>query len=185
METSKIEQTEVKQTIAEHIKELGVKTMEKIKTTAFGKKVYLIGKDKEDTFYWLEEGKFDCGWYWGFGYVETYTRNECPSLARDINSHSHFDGMFLNGKNNGYDKFKNFFAKTVLTDGEIWKLVELMKSFYIARNYSDMLHSGGAHYTTNPAAEIIKSPTEYDRINKIVIPAIIEEVYKLLTPEQI
>ena len=37
---------------------------------------YLLGRDEEGINYWLEEPSWDCGWYWGFGYVETYTTNE-------------------------------------------------------------------------------------------------------------
>ena len=55
-----------------------------------------------------------------------------------------------------------------------------MKSFYIARNYSDFLHVGGAHYTTNKASATIKNDVEYNRINKEVIPSIMHELYKIL-----
>ena len=88
--------------------------------------------------------------------------------------------MFFSGKVNGYDAFKAFFKVTPFTDKEIWKIVELMQSFYTARRYSDMLAIGGAHYTANPASETIKSPEEYNRINNKVIPAIMTELYKIL-----
>lgn len=157
--------------------------MIKQKSRAFNKDVYLLGIDKEGTKYWLEAGKWDCGWYWGVGYVETYQRNSEPSRARDIDSHQHFNGMFFNKKQNGYDEFKAFFTETVLTKNEIWTLIELMKSLYTLREYSDTICRGGAHYTNNPCKEIIQNNSEYDRINKIVIPAVLFEVYKLLSPE--
>lgn len=155
--------------------------MKKTTVRAFGKNVYLLGEDSDGVYYWLEEGSWDCDWYWGFGYVETYTNNKYPDLANDIDSHQHFDIMFFNQKQNAYDVFKDFFANSVLSDDELWKLVELMKSFYIAREYADMLHRGGAHYTGNPAKNTIQNTDEYNRINKIVIPAIMQEVYKLLS----
>ena len=158
--------------------------MKKRKTNAFGKDVYLLGKDEDGIFYWLEKANWDCDWYWGGGYVETYTNNEYPEYSRDIESHQHFDGLFFNKRNNGFDLFNEFFAETPLTKNEIWELCELMKSFYIAREYSDMLYCGGAHYTSNPAKEIIKNEEEYKRINEIVIPAIMDEVYKLLSPDE-
>ena len=158
--------------------------MKKRKTNAFGKDVYLLGKDEDGIFYWLEKASWDCDWYWGGGYVETYTNNEHPEYSRDIESHQHFDGLFFNKRKNGFDLFNEFFAETPLTKNEIWELCELMKSFYIAREYSDMLYRGGAHYTSNPAKEAIKNEEEYERINKIVIPAIMDEVYKLLSPDE-
>ena len=55
-----------------------------------------------------------------------------------------------------------------------------MKAFYIAREYSDMVYRGGAHYTSNPAKEAIQDTAEYERINKKMIPSIMEEVYKIM-----
>lgn len=155
--------------------------MKKQKSHAFGKNCYLLGKDKNGIYYWLEESKFDCGWYWGIGYVETYTNNEYPNLAKDIDSHQHFDGLFFNKTKNGYDIFKEFFVETTLTDKEIWILLELMKSLYITRQYSDMIYRGGAHYTNNPCKDILKNGAEYLRINDEVIPNLLSEVYKLLS----
>ncbi len=88
----------------------------------FGKDCYLLGTDSDGIKYFLESGSFDCEWYWGFGYVETYTNNRIPHLSRDIASHQHFDGLFFNNpRKNGYDAFKEFFAETPLTNDEIWK----------------------------------------------------------------
>ena len=155
--------------------------MIKRKTTAFGKNVYLLGEDIHGIKYWLEEAKWDCDWYWGGGYVETYTNNNFPERSKNITTHSHFDTMFFKPDKNGHDAFCDFFKETPFTDKEIWKICELMKAFYIARRYSDMLYCGGAHYTTNPAADTIKSEDEYNRINRSVIPAIMQELYKVLS----
>lgn len=149
--------------------------MKKQKSHAFGKDTYLLGKGKDGECYWLEQGTWDCDWYWGIGYVETYTDKLNPAIAMDINSHQHWDTLFPT-----YDKFNDFFEETVLNDKEKWILLELMKSIYTARNYSDMIHRGGSHYTTNPKREIIKNDDEYNRINKIVIPELLASVYEIL-----
>lgn len=156
--------------------------MNKQTDCAFDKDVYLLGTDKEGVRYWLEQGTWDCDWYWGIGYVETYKSNRQPHTARDIDSHQHFNRLFFNKGINGHDAFKAFFAETPLSDREIWTLCELMKSLYIFREYSDTIHTGGAHYTTNPCKETIQNASEYERINKTVIPALLAEVYKLLSP---
>jgi len=148
-----------------------------------GKEYYLLGVDKDNEAYYLEEARWNCGWYWGFGYVETFTNRKNPRMSKDISSHRHFDGMFLKGKSCAYDEFKDFFAETPLTDREIWTLVELMMSAYNARAYSDMLHIGGAHHTENPCRGIIRNKQEYDRINQEVIPAIMKKVYEILKGE--
>ena len=156
--------------------------MDKRKSKAFGKNTFLLGKDAEGILYWLEEAQWECDWYWGIGYVETYTINHHPSLSRDIRSHQHFDGLFMNKQKNIKDSMEEFFTETPFTDGELWKIAELMKSAYIARSYSDMVSLGGCGYTTNPAMNIIKSEEEYKRINEQVIPAIMSELYDILSP---
>jgi hypothetical protein len=150
--------------------------MEKKKSHAFGKDTYLLGKGKDGNYYWLEEGKWDCNWYWGIGYVKTYKDILNPNMAKDISSHQHWDGLFPT-----YDKFNDFFEETVLNDKEKWKLLELMKAIYIARHYSDMLYIGGAHYTNNPCKEDIHNEDEYNRINKVMIPKMLEKVYEILS----
>lgn len=153
----------------------------KYKMEKFGKICYFLGQDEYGTNYFLEEATWDCDWYWGGGYVETYTNNCNPVKSKDIQSHNHFDSMFFHQNKNAYDAFKDFFKKHPFTDNEIWKICELMKSFYIAREYSDMLYRGGAHYTSNPVKAIIQSETEYKRINEEVIPTIMKALYGILT----
>ena len=148
---------------------------------AFNKKIYLLGQNIDGINYWLEEASWDCGWYWGFGYIETYTNNNTPSLSNDIASHTHFNNLNEGRNQNLYDAFKEKFVTTPLSDKELWTLCELMKSYYTAKEYADMLYIGGAHYTTNPCKEIIKNDNEYNRINKTIIPAICKEVYAILS----
>lgn len=150
----------------------------------FGKKCYLLGQDKKGTNYFLESATWDCDWYWDGGYVDTYTCNSNPVLSRDIDSHLYFDRLFFSGCECAFDKFKAFFLVNPFTESEIWEICELMKSFYTARKYSDMLHAGGARYTSNPAADIIKSEDEYKRINEKVIPEIMTALYGILEVTQ-
>ena len=142
---------------------------------------YLLGQDKDGINYFLKEASWDCGWYWGGGYVQSYTNNRNPEKSKDIRTHNHFDSMFLEG--NALDNFKSFFKVTPFSDEEIYQIIELMKSFYIARRYSDMLYSGGAHYTANPVRETIVNVDEYNRINNVVIPAIMNKLYEILGGE--
>ena len=154
--------------------------MKKQVKKAFGKNVYLLGADKEGTYYWLEEATWDCGWYWGAGYVETYTNNKNPDISRDIESHQHFDGLFLKGPKMCKDMFDEFFNETPLNDSEKWKLLELMQTIYTLKEYSNVVYTGGSNISGNPLKEVIKSEEEYNRINKTVLPQLFEEVYKIL-----
>jgi hypothetical protein len=152
------------------------------------KEIKTIGKEKhyllgirDNQRYYLKEASWDCGWYWGLGYVESYFGK--GTSDKSWRSHQHFDGMFL--KPGGYvEGFRNFFDETVdLTDKEIWTLLELMKSAYISKQYAETVGRGGANVTSNPCKDIIINMAECDRINKEVIPAIMKEVYKILSPE--
>ena len=139
-----------------------------------GRKQYLLGRDDIGKV-WLEEAHWDCNWYWGLGYVEMFGKLSC---------HTHFDIQFFRSNKNGYDRFKELIRETPLSDKELWQLLELMKSAYTMREYSDMLYRGGSHYTENPCKDIIKNDSEYKRINEEVIPAIMNQVYALLIPKE-
>lgn len=154
--------------------------MEKKVSKAFGKKTYLLGKDEDGIWYWLEEATWDCEWYWGFGYVRSYTNNQHPEKSRDLDSHQHFNNLFLKGPKMCKEMFDDFFIETPLNNNEKWKLLELMQTIYTLKEYSEVVYRGGSHISDNPLREVIKSQEEYNRINKIVLPQLFEEVYKIL-----
>lgn len=153
--------------------------MEKKKSFAFGKTIYLLGEDKNGIKYWLEEASWDCDWYWGFGYIETYTNNSNPSKSKDIQSHEHFDYKILKNRN-CFSTFKEVFINTPLSDNEIWTLCELMQTFYTLRQISDLYYINSSHIADNPCKDLLKNDEEYQRINKILIPNVMKEVYKIL-----
>ncbi len=155
--------------------------LKKEKINVFNDSYYLLGTGYGGTKYYLQKAKFECGWYWGIGYVETFTNNKNPVRSRDIQTHQHFKNLFLDGKHKNFIEEKNILINSPFSEKERWKIVEIMESLYIARKYSDFLYCGGGHYTENPAKNIIKNNQEYARINNIVIPALLEELEKILT----
>lgn len=154
---------------------------------AFGKDIYLLGEDKDGTKYWLEYAQWSCGWYWGFGYVETYTNNSKPHLSKDTNSHQHIESSFLGKQDGKY--VSNIFdspllSKTTFTEDEGWLLSELFRTFYTLQNTAKVLGTGSSHITTNPISKLIMNTEETDRINQIVLPKLFKEIYKILTPKK-
>ena len=147
---------------------------------------YLIGETDDGTRYYLEKPTFDCGWYWGGLYIETFTNNRCPEKSRDIQSHQHMDSLFL--KSQLFGDFRNMFKKCVLNDTQIWRLLELSRTFYTLRSYADLVHIGGSYITTNTCYDTIKSDEEHKRVCTQLIPAVISEICNLLggntTPEE-
>lgn len=156
--------------------------MKKQTTIAFKKKIYLLGADAEGTKYWLEAPSWDCDWYYGFGYVETYTNNNYPNRSRDIYSHQHFDSLFLNKPQvSAFDAFKTFFKETTLNDNEIWTLIDYMNSFYTLKKAAAMLGRGYSHITEKAKLEEAKNVEMAKEINEKILPAIFKQIDILLS----
>lgn len=156
--------------------------MKKQTTIAFRKKVYLLGADAEGTKYWLEAPSWDCDWYYGFGYVETYTNNNYPNRSRDIYSHQHFDSLFLNKPQvSAFDAFKTFFKETTLNDNEIWTLIDYMNSFYTLKKAAAMLGRGYSHITEKAKLEEAKNVEMAKEINEKILPAIFKQIDIMLS----
>lgn len=164
------------------------------------KTIFYLGTDQEGNKVYLKPASRDCGWYRGFGYVETYRNGR-------FDFYQHFDSLFLH--KNIWDSFVEYFKESPfvkpaidhkiekLRDGvkeseytytekaelkkEWWKLLELMKQFYILKNMAEMWHLWWAHITTVevPYKEDIKQMS--DKINKEILPALFKEIENLFT----
>lgn len=155
-----------------------------MKTLSNYPKSIFIGENNGEKIY-LTSPSWDCGWYWGFGYLG------------NKNSHYHIDGLkkhktynfekkcFEYEFTNLFDGFKKHFGNTlVIRDSQLWTLCELLQTFYTLKETAEVLSKGGSHYTSNPAKDKIINKTEVNRINNEVLPAIFEEIYKILIPAQ-
>lgn len=149
----------------------------------FGKH-YLLGINHVGGYVYLEEPSWDCGWYWGFGYLHTYTNNTQPERSRDISSHIHFDSLFLNGPECPREMFKKYFKSTVLTENEIWELCDYMKTFYTLKSVAELFKNGYSHQTERAKLESLKSEEQRDLINKNWLPEVFARIRALLTPEE-
>lgn len=136
---------------------------------------FLLGTNKDGEKVYLEKSTFDCNWYWGIGYLETFNRS-----YTDISSLFHADTTILS-----WDEFNEYFEETVLTRNEIWQFLELMRTLYTLRKMSDTIYQGGSHYTINEVEQALLKEYQpmYDKINNETIPTLLNEVYKLLGGE--
>ncbi len=157
--------------------------MEKKTSKAFGKKVWFLGKDKDGTKYWLEEPSWDCGWYWGFGYVENYQSNREPEKARDISCHQHFDGLFLKGPECGRDEFKKLLVETPLSDNEIWELVDYMRTFYTLKDTAELFKHGYSWQTSKAKIDQLQNEEQYDLVNKVWLPEVFKRIQNIFEKE--
>lgn len=158
--------------------------IKKQKKHAFGKDIYLLGIDEDGVKHWLEAASWDCGWYWGFGYVETYTNNNNPEIAKDISSHSHWDNCII-GKLGFKDYIHHLndnpnFSSTTLSDTESWELSELMKSYYSLKEAAEIFGRGKSHIANTEVNYQDKEIAE--KINKEILPKIFQRIYEILSP---
>ena len=147
---------------------------------------YLLGEDENGIKYWLEEPTFDCGWYWGLGYIHTFTNNKQPIKSVDINSHEHFSYKFM--KNNYVQTYEQFFKKSVLDRHNIYKLFDLMECAYTLKKMAELCERGSGWISENDCYDTLKDQDLYLEIIKKKLPAVISAICNLLggetTPEQ-
>lgn len=143
-----------------------------------GKKLFLLGKSEDGTFYYLESPSWDCGWYWGFGYIEGFAK-ETPT-DRGHDSHEHAED-FLSKWFTEHNGSKPRLVETVFDEAGGWKLSELFASFYILKDAAGLFGRGGSHVAENPAKLALVSVEMTQRINEVMIPAVTEEIIKILT----
>lgn len=140
------------------------------KRTIDGEKILLFRVDK--LRYYLRKPKFDCGWYWGLGYLTT-----------NRGSHLHFDTYF---KNNPFYNAYVDFDDTPFTQEEIYIITDYMRQLYRLREMADMLHLGNTHITSN--AKVLEqfkeqNTAEYRRICNVLIPTVWNALVDVLLDE--
>lgn len=146
-------------------------------------KGYLLGVYNNEWIY-LQKPSWDCGWYWGFGYLQYYRRNNKYWCC-----HTHFDSVFFNSGNCTDKEFKNLsawdrihkFDRCTLSDDEIWKLFDYMKTFYTLNDAAAVFGRGGSHYTSKAKLDIIKKEDLVNIINNIMLPELFKNIDQLFT----
>lgn len=153
--------------------------MKKEIATYFGKKNYLIGKRQDGKKVYLVAPSWDCDWYWGFGYLDTYARR---FGQLDTDTHTHFSTF---GKNKSYfEEFKEYFKETPLNDDEIWTLCDYMKTFYTLKETAEIFKHGYSWYTEKAKIDDLQRTDLENEINKKMLPQLFEKIDKLLTPQE-
>ena len=156
--------------------------MEKQQSKAFGKNVFLLGADEEGTWYWLEEQGWDCDWYWGFGYIETYTNNQHPEKSKDISSHQHAED-FMSKWFKEWNGSKPILKDKTFSEAEGWELSELFAQFYHLQEQAEFWGRGKMN-TANTTIKNWQDKSLAEKINKIILPVIMNRIIEILTPKE-
>ncbi len=151
-----------------------------------GEKSVMFGKRKKDgANIYIKKPAFQCGWYWGFGYLGN--RSEHYHL-KNYSQKEHF--LTLEGgerklltedrNTNMYDALMEDYDLSESISNNLWLFCELVLSAYTLIGATEVLGRGGSHYCENPHREVIKNAVEVKRINEVVLPAIFAEIQKIV-----
>jgi len=110
----------------------------------------LLGNTTQYGRLYLSKHSWDCGWYWGFGYIGN------SSL------HMHIESL-INGE---YDVNKIFDGSTGITQDQWWIIRDLFTQAYALQKAAEVYQYGG-HQTFNPGiTDCIKNLEMAALINK-------------------
>lgn len=149
-----------------------------------GNTLYLIGKDHDGNYWYLEEPSWDCDWYWGLGYLEVYKQNKVKVPGCHW-IHTHIDSHFFSNRESTkpfFEIFEDEFAASTLDNKAMWKFFEYAQTLYTLKKMSGLVHLGDSHITEAPYVNI-KDDELYKRINQEMIPSVFKSMYELLIPD--
>lgn len=144
----------------------------------------LLGYNNNEPIY-LSPPSWDCGWYWGFGYLGNKNCHYHVDGLKTIEKYNFEAKAFTHKKVNLYDGFIEHFGDSLqIRPSDLWTFCELMETFYTLKETAEVLGRGGSHMTSNPCKDLIINKDEVSRINNVVLPQIFEEIYKILWRNQ-
>ena len=160
-----------------------MKQIDKKTINKFGEH-YLLGVNKEGKHVYLEKESWDCGWYWGFGYLHIFTNDRIPTQSRDIEMHTHFDSLFLNKNKSVYDSLDEYFESMVISKDQRYELVDLMMTAYTLKKAAELFHHGNSWQTEKAKIDDLQDDAMEKRINEVLLPQVFDKIRKLLTEEE-
>lgn len=129
----------------------------------------LLGSNHAEGKIYLIKPKWECDWYWSFGWIGN-------------------NDLLINldklGNSNIYDNIKGFIPDAQLSGTNLWKFCELAESIYTLKKSAELFHRGGSHIIhIQKYKEIMQNKEQCRHLNYVIIPALIDELYKVLLDE--
>ena len=114
---------------------------------------------------YLSKHNWDCGWYWGFGYIG------------NSRSHFHFESLFyINGK---HPTASELFEESVFTDKDWWVIRDLFKQAYGLQAAAEVYRHGGWQTTEKGITDIIQN-SEKARVLNEDLKKVLDAVWALI-----
>ena len=144
-----------------------------------------LGNNQNQSIF-LSPPSWNCGWYWGFGYlgnddchyhVDGLTKIETYDFEKKVRQYK-----FVNLK----DGFDLHFGKSyTIRPSHRWTFAELFKSFYQLQSTAEMFGRGGCHLSSNPCQEFIKDESKAFEINSAILPEVFDRIYKIINANEL
>ena len=152
-----------------------------MKTKSEYPKRFLLGSRDGEKIY-LTAPSWDCGWYWGFGYLGNNNNHYHVDGLKKIETYNFNKSVFEYEFVNLYVGLKKHFGDTfvVKKDSDIWTLAELFQTFYTLKETAEVFGRGGSYYTKNPCKDLLINKELVDKINNVLLPEIFEQIYLIL-----
>ena len=132
-------------------------------------KIFLGTGAKGEGRLYLEKHQWDCGWYWGFGYIG------------NAGVHTHIE--FLIKRREKYDRYwvdvSHQFKSTWITQDQWWILRDLFISAYAFKRAAEVYRYGGHQTEAANTFRILNSERAAD-INRD-LEVLLERIWILLT----
>jgi hypothetical protein len=117
---------------------------------------------------YLSKPSWDCNWYWGFGYLG------------NSQEHYHLSGYANHRNINMHDALLSDYELNEKIKENLWSFCELFSTAYKLKEAAEVLGRGGSLYTCNSCKSLIINKEEAKRINEVVLPAIFNEINKII-----
>lgn len=131
----------------------------KVRNDYEGNGVYVTGESV-----YLTKHSWDCGWYWGLGYIG------------NRNLHCHFDGQFLTQETD----ITKIFESTKLTQKQWWLLRDLFVQAYALKKCAEVYRHGGHQTSQAGVTDIIRDAEMCVRLNAD-LQTILDKIWELVT----
>jgi len=111
-------------------------------------KIYL-GKNLMGDKIYLYKHKWECGWYWGFGYLGNKTL------------HTHWNSELREAE---YQQ-KNMFRESIFDFNSFFEMVELMEQAYLLQKMAEVYRHGNCYITQTKIGAFEKDPEKEKQLN--------------------
>jgi len=112
---------------------------------------------------YLTKHSWDCGWYWGFGYIG------------NSKLHTHFDTSFLGE----ITDIRSIFETTDIRQDEWWILRDLFVQAYSLQKTAEVYRHGGCQTTKKGVTDRIQSKEMEEKIN-VDLKIILDKIWETL-----